>query len=116
MITIRFTQCAVKEFHVTLLCRDAETLPIIPRCEFYEKALHDAAQDDRDAFFGTHDEHLILIAQCLKRKGVIKDLTLVSVCSCNGKYDERVIPIDDEGDCTEDAHHGFFPQRLKYLR
>ena len=117
MITIYFTQCCRERFRVNQTCRHAETMPIIPRCLFYEGVLKEAERYGDTNFF-THDENLILIAQCFRRKGIIKKLTLVSVCDCNNNYEELAAVVDDEGDFPEDCdpHHGFFGQRLKYLR
>lgn len=117
MITIYFTQCD-KDFKHDDFCEEMALWPIIPRCQKYEEVLLEVEADGNGIFF-TLDEHFILIAQYLKRHGKIEDLTLVSVCSCrlaDMPTKDITILTDDEGDFTESPHHGFFIQRLPYLR
>ena len=82
------------------------------RVEWYEKEL---LNGERQIWY-TLDENLILIAQYLKRKGQLKYLSFISSCNCGPRYEARRISIDDEGDMVDDPHHGFFNQRLRYLR
>lgn len=66
----------------------------------------------------TYDELCVLVAQYLKRtKGI--DIQLVSWCQC-WEPDEPPasisITLDADGSMNDDPHHGFFRQRMKYLR
>lgn len=40
----------------------------------------------------------------------------MSVCECGDDMECREVMVDEEGDLTEDVHHGFFCERLKFLR
>lgn len=116
MATIKFTQCH-PDFDMDHMSRMGNEMPVQIRGMYYEFLL----RDNPDGVFSTIDEHFLLVAQYLKRKGELKNLTLISVCGCGDNFlgdktDERVIEIDSEGDMSGDCHHGFFPQRLKYLR
>lgn len=112
MIEIYFTQCDTK-FQLGCYMKELALMPILPRLERYEEMLREIGDD---MTYYTMDEHFLLVAQWLRRTGVIKHLEFVSVCACYGPRKEKRIVIDDEGDFTDDCHHGFFPQRLKYLR
>jgi hypothetical protein len=107
MPTIRFTQCS-NDFALDTISEEASRLPVLPRMDYYIQVLQ------RFPEFSTIDENMILVAQWMKRQGIIKDLTLISVCCHAGE--ERVIETDADGDMLNDPHHGFFSQRLTYLR
>lgn len=110
-LTIHFSQCGLPHrfFHEHKYV--SKDLPVEFLCRNYEACLLDGTFKDEIA---TYDEHLLLIAQYLKRRGKL-DVKFVSHCNCGGKTDERVIELDEQGDFTDDPHHGFFGQRLKYL-
>lgn len=98
--------------------------PIISRCQRYEellRAVHDhRAPADLPAELYTLDEHLLLIAQWMKRTKKLLMVKFVSHCRCDLRADDPdkivEIDLDESGDMIEDHHHGFFPQRLQYLR
>jgi hypothetical protein len=108
-VIIRFTQCC-NDFRQDNISEQAIRLPILPRMDFYRQMLARFPHND----FATMDENMILVAQWMKRQGILKELTLISVCCDEGA--ERVIETDAEGDMLNDPHHGFFTQRLEYLR
>jgi len=122
MITISFTQCCLdfKQDDRSIL---AAGMPIIKRVRLYEEMLQAAPT----ATFSTLDEHMLLVAQWLRRQGKIKNLQFVSVCDCprvqkrTGKLPEPrrrgiVIQTDASGDMLSEPQHGYFQQRLYYLR
>lgn len=110
MITVFFTQCSVlmKQDWLSLF---AANLPLNKRVLFYEEQL--LARPDH--VWKTLDEHLLLIAQHLKRNRLIQFNSAVSVCDCKG-YVEQPLHVDDEGDLTGEPHHGLFRHRMRYLR
>jgi hypothetical protein len=112
MAIIRFTQCNfnfVQDMHSKI----ATEMPILPRMKYYRQLLSTTP----DNTFSTLDENFLLVAQWMKRKKLLLNLTFYSVCSCrqfsNGEWS---IETDDDGDMLGDPHHGFFRQRLDYLR
>lgn len=118
MITVYFTQCdplfrADAYYHRNIV------QPINERLKEYERFFNYCTDSFglKEINFATYtlDELFLLIAQSYKRKGIIKNIEFVSCCRCN-VYEEKVIPLDDQGDMLVDPHHGFFSQRLKYLR
>lgn len=113
MIIISFTQCDVR-FSQDAFCESMSCLAIEPRLKCYENVL--VKPDEITYSWHTLDEHFLLVAQWMKRRGIIKALTFVSHCHCDGRHDIRVIPTDEQGDMVGEPHHGFFAHRLKYLR
>lgn len=114
MATIRFSQCH-EGFSQDEQSRKAAELPMIPRMKRYEELLNTYP----DGTFSTMDENFLLVAQWMKRSGRLKTLTFVSVCHCRrfvSEFAEHKIETDESGDMLDDPHHGFFPQRLDYLR
>lgn len=89
-------------------------VPIIPRCEYYEYLL--LASKETGNFISTLDEHVLLIAQYLKRTKKIKDLEFRCICDCSGVRECKIINLDEDGDIIDEIPHGFFSQRLQYLR
>lgn len=112
MIKIRFSQCGFLKQDA--FSQDCSQMPVYVRSTEY--ACHLLEVSDQE--LTTYDELLILIAQYLVRKKVLKkeDITLVSICHCSGEKKELTINLDDEGDMLGDPHHGFFTYRLQYLR
>lgn len=90
------------------------SMPIIPRIEYYKSVLCDSNSNNKALF--TVDEHLLLIAGWMKRNKKIVKLKFNSLCMCEGHLKERVIDVDEDGDLTDNPHHGFFNQRLDFLR
>jgi hypothetical protein len=109
MATIRFTQCC-NDFKQDPHSEAASKMPVLPRMDFYVSILTRFPHND----FATMDENMLLVAQWMKRNKRLRDLTLISVC-CHGG-NERVIETDADGDMGGEPHHGFFTQRLQYLR
>jgi hypothetical protein len=112
MLTITFSQCTKLELDEQ--SKQALLMPIIPRLRFYEGIL----LTYKNGEFTTLDEHFLLVAQSLRRRGALNELRFVSVCNCNDytKQKKLYITVDQEGDMIDDCHHGFFSQRLKLLR
>lgn len=106
--TIQFTQCDVNFEQDDVSVRAAK-MPVYQRIQFYTATLLQCPDDT----FATFDENFILLAQFLKRKGFLRELTLVSVCN---EHAERIIETDADGDMLGEPHHGFFTQRLEWLR
>ena len=139
MLTINFSQCSrigfldVQHWQETplpqtiysIVPRDRiGTMPIKDVLNTYRRWFNAYAAVFRDLNrchyenIYTYDEHLILMAQKYVRDHLIdcKDIELVSWCACDGKYKSLVIKLDEEGDLLDDMHHGFFSQRLEFLR
>lgn len=116
MIRLHFSECGP----VVLASNIITSVPFLPytkeRGPFYENyLLH--CKDASDLV--TYDELCVLVAQFLRRTKKFP-IKLVSWCSCppgNQNWPHmRTIPLDDDGDMIGETHHGFFNQRLKYLR
>lgn len=116
MITLHFSECCkvpnLPEMPEKIeICqpRDAHQ-----RGDYYERMLTRAAGSEME--FVTYDELCVLVAQHLHRKGII-NIQLCSWCACIAEPGvPRIITLDTWGDMNEDPHHGFFNQRMKYLR
>ena len=109
MITIKFAQCG-NDFKQDDVSIRATLMPILTRIKFYEEIL-----EKGNGEFCTLDEHMILIAQYLKRNNKI-NVKFVEVCWCDGIKKEKECIIDKDGDFVENNRHGLFNTRLKYLR
>jgi len=107
LITIRFAQCG-DSFKQDEISMCASALPLFERNKFYEDLLSNGHGE-----YSTLDEHMILIAQHLKRKKKLSNVKLVEVCNC--KHTEAEGMLDEEGDLPE-LCHPFFTTRLQYLR
>ena len=107
MITIRFNQCGTS-FRQDDISLKASLMPVLERNKFYEELLATGVGE-----YSTLDEHMILIAQWLKRNKKIDKVKLIEVCSCDGIEVEGM--LDEEGNLP-DLCHVFFNTRLKYLR
>lgn len=110
MLTLHYSECC--------LIGD-DILEIIPpvlamqRGPHYEQVLRSASPQ---AVYKTYDELCLLVAQYLRRKEKLP-VQLVAWCNCRGQQlRQRAIPLDDDGDMVENPFHGFFSQRLPYLR
>jgi len=93
------------EFH-----RQAMTLPVIPRIEFYFKSLRDAAcGPEEEPNLSTTDELLLLVAQKLVRDGEF-EVQFKSHCNCYGRRSSVLkIELDDDGDMIQD-HNQLAPR------
>lgn len=108
MAKITFTQCA-RDFDMDIHSHKLYLLPVIDRIREYKLLL---VQKPEGNFF-TIDELFLLVAQQMKRAGVLSVLQFVSICRDSPPI---FIETDDEGDMLGDPHHGFFTQRLELLR
>src|SRR5579872_7497665 len=114
MIMLHFSECCV--------IPEGDKLEIVrpPRVwiagEHYERVLRLYSKWDA-VRLATYDELCVLVAQYLRRTQNLK-IELVSWCHCLKPFGPRyrAIPLDDDGYMTVDPFHGFFNQRLKYLR
>lgn len=117
MLLLYFSQCS------TLETLSNSPGPIIEKCKWWERQLKYAAtiilhNRSRHCVFFTYDEHAILILQKMIRDEEIssKDVKIINRCNCNNKeFIEQELELD-LGDILSDVKHGFFNQRLKYLR
>lgn len=117
MLTIKFSECLGLSYNDDFQnCH--EKLPIRHRCRLYEHFLEHADHmfKDVNVLIHSHDEYLILIAQHFFRLGNLKNVKFISVCGCEKISKEYNLTLDSDGDFTEGPYHGFFNQRLKYLR
>lgn len=129
-ITVYFTQCCVLLQRCDF-CLKAESLPIETRLKMYEDKffrINDSLVvvggdglifPKGDQVYATYDEHLILVLQAAARKKLrhYAAIHLVDVCSCFGSFLSKDLDLDEEGDLVGNCQpHGFFNQRLRYLR
>lgn len=113
MVTLHFSECC-------LLPTDVRQIPRPIRSyragEYYEKILSECEDGDH---VGTYDELCVLVAQWLHARK-IKQFRFASYCNCV-EPDEpepavRTIELEDDGSMKDDPFHGYFRQRMKYLR
>jgi hypothetical protein len=92
---IVFTQC-VKSFEMCSLSKLSVRLPVIPRIAYYK----DVLIQHPTYLWHTPDELLLLVAQYLKRHGLLGRVFLGSVCNCgdNSHCDTLWVELDTEGD------------------
>jgi len=119
VITIHFCQCGLipsdmltgEEYHIASI--------VVPnaRGPGYEERLLAFHKGGTDVDLVTSDELLLLVAQWLHKQGRIQ-ARFVSWCVCKapGPIHGVLISLDADGSCMEDIPHGFFAQRMKYLR
>lgn len=108
---IYFTQCD-PHFEICERTRIAMTKPVNVRLEYYQNQI---LFGNGDQVWFTVDELLILCVQYWVRNKILKEVVKFhSVCM----HDHRTITLtlDEQGDFTEEMHHGFFSQRLELLR
>jgi hypothetical protein len=111
MVTIHTSQCGVVpaaggELHLTA------PLPANHRGSAYERML---AGLPKGAEVVTYDELLILVAQHLHRRKIIR-ARVIHWCGCSPPRTNFQLDLDYDGDFVDDMPHGFFSQRLPYLR
>jgi hypothetical protein len=68
----------------------------------------------RGGEYRTYCEHPVLIAQYLKRTGVLGEVTIKYYSAKHAEV--FLVRLDAEGDLSDDVPSGFFSQRLRYLR
>lgn len=86
--------------------------PVQYRCREYEQIL----TEHPDGVYYTVDEHFVLVALWMRRKGLLERLSLVSCeISEQGAGLVQSLEVDDEGEISDDVRGGFFTQRMKYL-